>query len=42
MPIGNRSELIFACQNYMKEKKVRLAVVKFYDYTIIWYDQLVI
>ena len=31
-------ELIFECQNYFEEKKVKLAVIKFTDYAIIWWD----
>ena len=36
-----KMELIFKCHNYSEEKKVKLAVIKFTDYTIIWWDQLV-
>ena len=35
-------ELIFKCHNYSDEKKVKLAVIDFTNYTIIWWDQLVI
>jgi hypothetical protein len=28
-------ELIFECHNYFEEKKVKLAVIEFTDYTII-------
>ena len=34
-------ELIFECHNYSKEKKVKLTVIEFTDYAIIWWDQLV-
>ncbi|RVW47867.1 Transposon Ty3-I Gag-Pol polyprotein [Vitis vinifera] len=34
-------EFIFECHNYSKEKKVKLAVIEFTDYAIIWWDQLV-
>ena len=34
-------ELIFDFHNYSEEKKVRLAVIEFTDYAIIWWDQLV-
>jgi hypothetical protein len=34
-------ELIFKCHNYSEEKKVKLAVIEFTDYAIIWWDQLV-
>ena len=34
-------ELILECHNYSKEKKVKLVVIEFTDYTIIWWDQLV-
>jgi hypothetical protein len=39
--VGEEIELIFDCHNYLEEKKVKLAVIKFTDYTIIWWDQLV-
>ena len=34
-------ECIFEYHNYSKEKKVKLAVIDFTDYAIIWWDQLV-
>ena len=34
-------ELILDCHNYSEEKKVKLAVIEFTDYAIIWWDQLV-
>ena len=34
-------EFIFECHNYSKEKKVKLAIIEFTDYAIIWWDQLV-
>ncbi|KAG2411297.1 hypothetical protein I3760_Q013700, partial [Carya illinoinensis] len=34
-------ELIFECHNYSEEKKMKLAVIEFTDYAIIWWDQLV-
>ena len=34
-------KLIFEWHNYSKEKKVKLAVIEFTNYTIIWWDQLV-
>ncbi|KAH9752087.1 hypothetical protein KPL71_014556 [Citrus sinensis] len=34
-------ELIFDCHNYSEVKKVKLAVIEFTNYTIIWWDQLV-
>jgi hypothetical protein len=34
-------ELIFECHNYFEEKKVKLTVIEFTDYAIIWWDQLV-
>ena len=34
-------ELIFYCRNYSEEKKVKIAVIDFTDYAIIWWDQLV-
>ncbi|RDX73700.1 hypothetical protein CR513_46655, partial [Mucuna pruriens] len=35
-------EHMFDCHNYLKEKKVKLVVVKFTDYASIWWDQFVI
>jgi hypothetical protein len=34
-------DLIFYCHNYSGEKKVKLAVIEFTYYAIIWWDQLV-
>uniref|UniRef100_A0A2N9GSJ0 CCHC-type domain-containing protein n=1 Tax=Fagus sylvatica TaxID=28930 RepID=A0A2N9GSJ0_FAGSY len=34
-------DLMFDCHNYSEEKKVKLAVIEFTDYAIIWWDQLV-
>ena len=31
-------ELIFECHNYSGEKKVKLAVIGFTDYAIIWWE----
>ncbi|XP_073038070.1 LOW QUALITY PROTEIN: uncharacterized protein [Primulina eburnea] len=36
-----RVEFVFACHHYSEQKKVRLAVVEFLDYALIWWDQLV-
>jgi hypothetical protein len=33
-------DLVFYCHNYSEEKKVKLAVIEFTDYAIIWWDQL--
>lgn len=35
-------EFIFHCHNYSEEKKVKLAVIEFSDYAIVWWDQLVL
>ena len=34
-------EFIFECHNYSDEKKVKLAMIEFTDYALIWLDQLV-
>ncbi|KAF7800704.1 Transposon Ty3-I Gag-Pol polyprotein [Senna tora] len=34
-------ELVFDCQNYSGEKKVKLATVAFTDYAIVWWGQLI-
>lgn len=36
-----RIELVFDSHKFSEEKKVKLAVIKFTDYVIIWSDQLV-
>ena len=33
--------MIFECHNYFEEKKVKLFVIEFTNYDIIWWDQLV-
>ena len=33
-------ELIFDCHNYSEAKKLKLVVIEFTDYAIIWWDQL--
>ena len=33
-------EMIFECQNYSEEKKVKLAAVEFTGYRMFWWDQL--
>ena len=39
--MGEKNNLVFDCHNYSEEKKVKLAVIAFTDYAIIWWDQLV-
>ena len=34
--------MIFDCHNYLEEKKIKLIVVGFIDYDIIWWDQFVL
>ena len=34
-------DLVFDCHNYSEEKKVKLVIIEFTDYIIIWWDQLV-
>src|SRR5215813_11796833 len=36
-----KMELIFDCHNYSEDKKVKLAVIEFTDYAIVWWDRLV-
>ena len=33
-------DFVFDCYHYSEEKKVKLAVVEFMDYAILWWDQL--
>ena len=35
-------KLVFDCHNYFELKKVKLAIIEFFDYVIIWQDQLVL
>ena len=35
-------EFIFDCHNYSDAKKVKLAVIEFTDYAIVWWDKLVL
>ena len=35
-------ELVFDCHNYSELKKVKLAVIEFFDYASIWWDQLLL
>lgn len=34
-------ELVFVCQQYTEENKVKVAATEFYDYALSWWDQLV-
>ncbi|GKV30794.1 hypothetical protein SLEP1_g39570 [Rubroshorea leprosula] len=34
-------ELVFDCDNYSELKKVRLTVIEFSNYALVWWDQLV-
>ncbi|PON60036.1 hypothetical protein PanWU01x14_155500 [Parasponia andersonii] len=34
-------ELVFDCYNYSEIKKVKLDGIEFFDYAIVWWDQLV-
>ena len=36
----SKIEMVFACQNYTEEEKVKLAVIEFTEYAIAWWDQL--
>ncbi|XP_016740294.1 uncharacterized protein [Gossypium hirsutum] len=38
----SRVEHVFECYNYSEQKEVRLAVMEFIDYALIWWDQLFI
>ena len=31
-------ELVFYCHNYFENKKVKLVVIEFSDYAIVWWD----
>ena len=36
-----KMELVFDCRHYPEAQKVKLAVIEFTDYAVIWWDQLV-
>ncbi|XP_071924869.1 uncharacterized protein [Coffea arabica] len=36
----SKVEIIFACQNCTDEQKVKLAVIEFSEYVVVWWDQL--
>ena len=33
---------IFYCHSYSEQKKVKLVIIEFMEYTLIWWDQIVI
>ena len=35
-------EMVFECHNYSDNKKVKLVVIEFSNYAIVWWDQLVL
>ena len=35
-------EIVFYCHNYSENKKIKLVVIEFSDYVIVWWDQLVL
>ena len=35
-----KMELVFDCRHYPEAQKVKLAVIEFTDYAVIWWDQL--
>ena len=35
-------KMVFYCHNYSENKKVKLAVIEFSDYAIVWWNQLVL
>jgi len=37
-----KMEFIFDCHNYLDAKKVKLVVIEFTDYAIVWWDKLVL
>ena len=37
-----KMELMFDCHHYSKAQKVKIAIIEFTDYAVIWWDQLVI
>jgi hypothetical protein len=37
-----KMELVFDCRHYSEAQMVKIAVIEFIDYAMIWWDQLVI
>ena len=35
-------EMVFYCHNYSENKKVKLIVIEFSDYVVVWWDQLLL
>jgi len=35
-------EFIFDCHNYSDAKEIKLVVIEFTDYVIVWWDKLVL
>ena len=35
-------EMVFYCHDYSENKKVKLVIIEFSDYVIVWRDQLVL
>ena len=35
-------EIVFYCHNYSENKNVKLVVIEFLDYAIVWWEQLVL
>lgn len=35
-------EFIFDCQKYLEKKRVKIFIVKFINYVIVWWDQLIL
>ena len=36
-----KMELVFDCRHYSEAQKVKIAVIEFTNYAVIWWDQLV-
>jgi hypothetical protein len=36
--VGEKVDWIFNCHNYSEVKKVKLLVIEFTDYALIWWD----
>ena len=37
-----KMDWVFDCHNYLELKKVKLVIIEFSDYAIVWWDQLVL
>ena len=42
LELEQKVKLVFECDHYLEEKKVKLATIEFIDYVIVWQDQVIL